>query len=150
MPFRIIAADHTGITVSNLERSLSFWREVLGFELSHHAHQKGELAEQITGVPGAEILIAVVKAPGHKIELLEYRAPGDRKKLGARPCDVGSVHVALAVDNLDAVLDTIAASGWKATGQPQTLTVGPNAGKRVIYVRDPDGTTIELMQPPPA
>ena len=54
MPFRIIAADHTGITVSNLERSLlGFWRDVLGFELSHRAHQKGEIAEQITGVRGA-------------------------------------------------------------------------------------------------
>lgn len=150
MSFRIIAADHTGITVSNLERSLAFWREVLGFELSHRAHQKGELPEQITGVQGAEILIAVVKAPSHKIELLEYRAPGDRKNVDARPCDVGSVHIALTVDNLDAVLDTIAVSGWKAAGQPQTLTVGPNAGKRVIYVRDPDGTTIEFMQPSPA
>jgi catechol 2,3-dioxygenase-like lactoylglutathione lyase family enzyme len=146
MSFRIIAADHTGITVSDVERSLAFWREVLGFELSHRAHQKGELAEKITGVRGAEILIAVVKAPGHKIELLEYRAPADRKKLDARPCDVGSVHVALVVDDLEAVLKTIAVSGWQAAGEPQTLTVGPNAGKRVIYVRDPDGTTIEFMQ----
>jgi glyoxylase I family protein len=150
MSFRILAADHTGITVSNLERSLTFWRDVLGFELSHRAHQKGRLAEQITGVAGAEILIAVVKAPGHKIELLEYRAPADRKKLGARPCDLGSVHVALIVDDLDAVLGKVAASGWNAPGTAQTLTVGPNAGKRVIYVRDPDGTTIEFMQPPAA
>jgi glyoxylase I family protein len=148
MPFRVLAADHTGITVSNLERSLTFWRDVLGFELSHRAHQKGDLAGQITGVPGAEILIAVVKAPGHKIELLEYRAPTDRKQAAPRPCDVGSVHVALTVDNLDAVLETIAASGWKAAGTPQTLTTGPNAGKRVIYVRDPDGTTIEFMEVP--
>src|SRR5881275_3588606 len=78
--FRILAADHTGITVSNLERSLAFWRDVLGFELSHCAHQTGELAAQITGVPGAEILIAVVKsAGGYKIELLEYSAPPERK-----------------------------------------------------------------------
>lgn len=148
-PFRIVAADHTGITVSNLEGALSFWRDVLGFELSHRAHQKGELAEQITGVPGAEILIAVVKAPGHKIELLEYRAPADRKQQNdLKPCDVGSVHIALTVDNLDSVLETIAAFGWKTAGTPQTLTIGPNAGKRVIYVRDPDGSTIELMQLP--
>jgi catechol 2,3-dioxygenase-like lactoylglutathione lyase family enzyme len=148
-PFRIIAADHTGITVANLDRSLAFWRDVLGFELSHRANQTGDLAREITGVPGAEISIAVLKAPGHKIELLEYHAPSDRKRASLRPCDVGSVHVALTVDNLDAVLSTIAASGWKAAGKPQTLKSGPNAGKRVIYVRDPDGTTIELMQPPP-
>src|SRR5882672_8389811 len=78
-PFRIIAADHTGITVANLERSLAFWRDVLGFELSHRPHQTGELASEITGVSGAEISIAVLKGYGHKIELLQYLAPPDRK-----------------------------------------------------------------------
>lgn len=147
-PFRVIGADHTGITVSNLERSLAFWRDVLGFEFSHAAHQKGELAREITGVEGAEIKLAVLKTPGgHKIELLEYLAPVDRKRGNLRPCDVGFVHVALIVEDLDAALDRIAVSGWKTAGQPQILTKGPNAGKRVVYVRDPDGTTIELMQP---
>jgi catechol 2,3-dioxygenase-like lactoylglutathione lyase family enzyme len=148
-PFRIIAADHTGITVTNLERSVAFWQDVLGFELSHRARHTGDLASEVTGVPGAEISIAVLKGYGHKIELLEYLAPANRKNVDPRPCDVGSVHVALMVDNLDAVLSTIAASGWRAAGEPQTLNTGPNTGKRVVYVRDPDGTTIELMQPPP-
>jgi glyoxylase I family protein len=149
-PFRIISADHTGITVSNLEKSLAFWRDVLGFKLSHTAHQTGELAKEITGVEGAEIKLAVLKAPGgHKIELLEYLAPPDRKKhIDLRPCDVGSVHVALLVDDLERLLEKIAASGWKAAGKPQTLQSGPNARKRVIYVRDPDGTTIEFMELP--
>jgi glyoxylase I family protein len=150
MPFRILAADHTGITVSNLERSLAFWRDVLGFEFSHTAHQTCEMACEITGVAGAEIKLAVVKAPGgHKIELLEYLAPADRKRhADVRPCDIGSVHVALIVNDLDAVLSAINASGWNAAGKPQTLQSGPNAGKRVVYVRDPDGTTIEFMQQP--
>jgi catechol 2,3-dioxygenase-like lactoylglutathione lyase family enzyme len=148
-PFCIIAADHTGITVSNLEKSLEFWRDVLGLEFSHTAHQTGELAKEITGIAGAEIKLAVLKTPsGHKIELLEYLAPPDHKHPDVRPCNVGHVHVALLVDDLDAILDKIAASGWRAAGEPQTLKTGPNAGKRVVYVRDPDGTTIELMQPP--
>src|SRR5438270_12187116 len=110
--FKIIAADHTGITVSNLERSLDFWQNVLGFEFSHSAHQKGERPEQITGVKGAELKLAVVKTPsGHKIELLEYFAPADRKRADLRPCDVGHVHVAVIVDDLDAVVERIDASG---------------------------------------
>ena len=147
-PSRVLAADHTGITVSNLERSLAFWQDVLGFELSHTAHQTGEMASEITGVKGAEIKLAVVKAPGgHKIELLEYLAPLERKSDGdLRPCYVGFVHVALIVEDLDAILRAIKASGWKAAGNPQTLRSGPNTGKRVVYVRDPDGTTIEFMQ----
>jgi len=150
--FRILAADHTGITVSNIERSLAFWRDVLGFEPSHTAHQTGEMASEITGVADAEIKLAVLKAPGgHKIELLEYLAPPQLKRhVSLRPCDVGSVHIALFVDDLDAILNAIDASGWKAAGKPQTLQSGPNAGKRVVYVRDPDGTTIEFMQPPAA
>jgi catechol 2,3-dioxygenase-like lactoylglutathione lyase family enzyme len=147
--FKTIAADHTGITVSNLERSLEFWRDVLGFEFSHSAHQTGERPEQITGVKGAELKLAVLITPsGHKIELLEYFAPADRQRVNLRPCDVGHVHVALTVDDLDAVLKKIAESGWKAAGEPQTLKQGPNTGKRVVYVRDPDGTTIEFMQMP--
>ena len=148
--FEVLTADHTGITVSNLERSLAFWRDVLGFELSHTAHQTSAMAKEITGVAGAEIKLGVLRAPGgHKIELLEYLAPPDRKRhVDLRPCDIGSVHVALLVDDLDAVLDRIAASGWIAAGEPQTLTSGPNAGKRVVYVRDPDGTTIEFMEMP--
>ena len=147
-PSRILAADHTGITVSNLERSLAFWRDVLGFELSHTAHQTGEMASEITGVEGAEIKLAVVKAPGgHKIELLEYLAPLERKlSVDLRPCDVGFAHIALIVDDVDAILRAINSSGWNAAGKPQTLRSGPNAGKRVVYVRDPDGTTIEFMQ----
>src|SRR5712691_8650950 len=116
--FRIISTDHTGITVSNLERSLAFWRDVLGFKLSHTAHQTGELAQEITGVAGAEIKLAVLKTPGgHKVELLEYLAPPDRKRTDVRPCDVGHVHVALLVDDLDTILEKIAASGWKAAGK---------------------------------
>jgi len=146
---RVLDTDHTGITVSNLERSLAFWCDVLGFELSHTAHQKGELAQEITGVEGAELKLAVLNAPGdHKIELLEYLAPADRKRANLRPCEVGFVHVALLVDDLDVVLERIATSGWKAAGKPQRLQSGPNAGKRVAYVRDPDGTTIEFMEPP--
>src|SRR6266403_5767847 len=116
--FKIIGADHTGITVSNLERSLEFWQNVLGFEFSHRAHKTREMASEITGVAGAEIKLAVVKAPGgHKIELLEYLAPPDRKHVNLRLFAVGSVHVAFAVDQLYALLEEIAASGWKAAGK---------------------------------
>jgi catechol 2,3-dioxygenase-like lactoylglutathione lyase family enzyme len=148
IPFRVLAADHTGLTVSDLDRSLAFWCDGLGFELSHRVHQSGALAEKITGIAGAEISIAVVKAPGHKIELLQYHAPADRAGSGRiRSCDVGAAHVALLVDDLEAVLQAMARHDWQLQGEPQTLTTGPNTGKRVVYVRDPDGTTIELMQP---
>jgi catechol 2,3-dioxygenase-like lactoylglutathione lyase family enzyme len=138
-PFRIIATDHTGITVTNLERSLAFWRDVLGFELSHRPHQTGKLASEITGVPGAEISIAVLKGYGHKIELLEYLAPADHKHVNVRPCDVGSAHVAFTVDNLDAVLGAVAASDWKTAGKPQTSNRARTLGSASFMFAIPTG-----------
>ena len=64
MGFTVQAADHTGITVTDLERSLMFWRDVLGFDLSYRAQLSGEFVAGVTGVPGAEISMAMVTAPG--------------------------------------------------------------------------------------
>lgn len=148
MGFAVQAVDHTGITVSDLEHSLRFWTDVLGFKLSHRAELSGEFAANVTGVAAAEITIAVVIAPGgHRVELLQYHQPADRAQLRARPCDVGSVHLALRVDDLEAVLAAAADTGWQAAGPPQTMAVGPRAGTRFAYMHDPDGTTIELIQP---
>ena len=147
-PFNILHVHHTGITVRDIEQSLAFWRDVLGFRLQYRARRTGRFAEEVTGVPEAEIEIAVLLAPGHHIELLQYIAPGDRQHLRPRACDLGSVHIAFDVDHLDAALNHIAAHGWTAVGAPQTIAGGARNGTRVVYVRDPDGTTIELMQPP--
>ncbi len=147
-PFKILQADHTGITVRDLERSLTFWRDVLGFKLVARARRTGTYAADVTGVPGAEIAIAILLAPGHKIELLHYLLPEGREHLRPRPCDLGSIHLAFDVDDLDAVLARVAASGWAAVGAPQVVAEGARAGTRVVYVRDVDGTTLEFMQPP--
>lgn len=148
MPFKILQADHTGITVRDIDHSLAFWRDALGFELLYRARRTGPFAEEVTGVADAEIEIAVLRGAGHKIELLQYLAPCDRAHLKPRSCDIGSAHVAFDVDDLDAALASIAEQGWQAVGTPQKIAGGARDGTKVVYVRDPDGTTIELMQPP--
>jgi glyoxylase I family protein len=68
--FCIHSVDHTGITVTDLDRSLAFWEDVPGFQLSQRAHHTGELASEVTSVSGAEISIAGLQAPGHRIDRL--------------------------------------------------------------------------------
>lgn len=145
--FRLLRVDHTGVTVSDIEASLQVWCETLGFTLLYRAKREGVFAAEVTGVAGAEILIAVVEGFGHKIELLQYIAPDGRAIVKPRPCDVGSLHLAVDVDDLDAALDTLSAQGWTAAGVPQVIEHGGRIGTRLVYVRDPDGITLELMQP---
>lgn len=149
MAFTVRAAEHTGITVTDLDRALAFWRDTLGFPLSHQGRLTGDFAAGVTGVEGADISLAVVVAPGgHRVELLQYHAPPSRTRMRPRPCDVGSVHLALTVDDLDAVLEAAAGAGWRSAGPPQEMAEGPRAGTRFAYLHDTeDGTTLELIQP---
>lgn len=147
--FSIVAAEHTGITVSSLDAALDFWVRVLGFEhLYTWEFEATEFIEQLVGVPGAAMRLAMVQAPGHGIELLEYTAPADRSSFRPRACDVGSVHVGFYVSGLDALLDRIDAEGWHAVGRVQTVADGERKGLRLIYVRGPDGVTVEFLEKP--
>lgn len=147
--FKIKQIDHTGITVSSLERSLEFWVGALGFEhLYTWEFEPSEFIEQLVGVPGAAMRLAMVAGPGHKVELLEYSAPADRTAYRPRSCDVGSVHIGFEVANLDALLDRLAAAQWHAVGDVQTVADGDRKGLRLVYVRDPDGVTLEFLQQP--
>lgn len=65
---QVLSVGHTGITVSDLDRSVAFYRDVLGFPATDKRHLGGDLAAKVTGVPGAEIDIVFVSAPGHTIE----------------------------------------------------------------------------------
>ena len=70
--FSVLRTNHTGITVSDVERTMYFFREVLGFETTEVSHHKGETAENLTGVSGAEVKIGFVDMPNHRLELLKY------------------------------------------------------------------------------
>ena len=144
--FKVIGTNHTSFTVANLDRSLAFFRDALGFKVTSKAPRDPRAIQQITGVDGAEVMIAYVRAPGHSIELIQYLGPEDRGIARPRPCDVGFAHVAFDVDDIDAAIKAGEAHGVQPIAVPFVTDAGPNAGSRVAYVRDPDGITFEFIQ----
>jgi catechol 2,3-dioxygenase-like lactoylglutathione lyase family enzyme len=147
--FTIKSVDHTGFTVASLEASLPFWVDVLGFKhLYTWTFETEPFIEEVVGVPGAAVRLAMVEGPGHRIELLEYTAPNDRQIYKPRSSDVGAVHLAFYVENIDALLARAASAGWLPVGKVQTVASGERQGLRLVYIRGPDGVTIELMQRP--
>ena len=147
--FCIKSVDHTGITVSSLDEALPFWVDVMGFEhLYTWDFENSPFLEELVGVKGAAARVAMVKGPGHLIELLDYRAPDGRQVLKPRSCDVGSVHVAFYVANIDALVMRLNSKGWNALSEVQTVASGERAGLRLVYVRGLDGVTLEFLQRP--
>jgi catechol 2,3-dioxygenase-like lactoylglutathione lyase family enzyme len=146
--FKILRTNHTGLTVSNLDRSMSFFRDVLGFEVTSKARRDPEFISQVIAVPGAEVMIAYVQGPGHRVELIEYLAPEGRGSVRPRPCDVGHAHLAFDVDDIEAAIAAAEAHEVRPIGLTKTVDQGPNKGGKVVYLSDPDGITIEFIQPP--
>jgi catechol 2,3-dioxygenase-like lactoylglutathione lyase family enzyme len=89
----------------------------------------------------------MVQGYGHQIELLEYRSPADRTTYRPRSCDVGSVHLGMYVDDIDALIANVKHAGWLPVGPLQCIEGGERDGWKLVYVRDPDGVTLEFLQP---
>ena len=104
----------------------------------------------MTGYPGVEIATAFVQAPGDgvRIELQEYRHVGDHGAREPGTAPVGSSHICLRVDDVAGVLERAEAAGGRRVTDPVQIDSGINDGGAAVYLRDPDGYTIELFQPP--
>jgi lactoylglutathione lyase len=142
---------HAGVTVANLDRALAFYRDVLGLEVFVVAERTDATIGQIVGYPGARIKLAFCGVPGDsaRVELLEYLEPRGESGGGDtfRP---GTGHVCFRVSDIEALYARISEAGYAPRSTaPVTINEGPNAGARAFYVRDPDGYTVELFQPPP-
>jgi len=136
--------NHVSFTVSNLQRSIDFYQKALGLELISLAARDMDFTSRLTGIPGAEMKVAYLKAADSAVELIQYLTPPG-EKLDTRTCNVGSAHVALNVDDLKAVLARALAAGAVTAGEVVPVPAGPNKGKPVVYLEDPDGNTIELI-----
>jgi catechol 2,3-dioxygenase-like lactoylglutathione lyase family enzyme len=140
---------HTGFTVRDLDRSLAFYRDVLGMEVVFEQEKRGGYLAEIVGYRDAHVRMAHLRfqGGGHRVELFEYLHPTPQGDPG-EPRDVGITHVCLAVDDIDALFERVVAAGASPLSQPVLVDTGANAGGRGVYVRDPDGVLLELFQPP--
>jgi lactoylglutathione lyase len=143
---------HTGYTVSDLDRSVAFYRDQLGCEVIAMQEKEGGYLAEIVGYPDAHVRMAHLRLAGceHVIELFEYLAPpGGRADI--EPRNVGSSHMCFIVDDLLALYELLRKHGVTSfVSPPVEVDTGINRGGLALYLRDPDGITVELFQPPVA
>ena len=137
---------HTGLTVSDLDRALAFWRDALGMEVVMEQEKQGGYLERIVREPGAHVRMAHLAFPGEgtRVELFEYLAP-EGGHIAGRPADVGFAHVCVLVDDLVPVLERLRAAGGRPLSDVIDVDTGANRGSRALYLRDPDGHVVELF-----
>lgn len=147
------AVGAIGLTVSDLDTSIAFFRDVLTFEVSDSWEQSGRDTELLTGVFGARTRTARLRLGAQFIELTEFVAPRGRPyPADTRANDQWFQHVAIIVSDMAAAYRRLRDHGaWHASTGPQRLPDwNPNAGGiQAFYFRDPDGHFLEVLQFPP-
>jgi glyoxylase I family protein len=137
--------SHHGLCVSDLGRALAFYRDGLGFREVSRLGFADEGTQKLLGLPGAELEAVYLRRDGTTLELLHFPRPGTHLVRGPRPMNqVGLTHLSFLVDDLDAVLARLRALG--AGVLDETRLAGDGTGPQAIFVTDPDGTRIELVQ----
>lgn len=135
-----LGIDHTAIVVSDTEKTLALYRDMLGFKVVGGAHNYGPEQEHLNQVFGARLRITALKAEhGPGIEFLEYIAPpGGRDLLtDAKANDLVFWNTQLVVDDLPTLSAALRGAGIKFVSQSA-------AGVQSQIVRDPDGHALQL------
>jgi catechol 2,3-dioxygenase-like lactoylglutathione lyase family enzyme len=141
--------DHAGISVASLKAALRFYRDLLGLRVTGEGEDSGPELDAITGLSGVRMRYAELDLGGGQLlEVIEFDPPqGSRLIQDVR--DSGASHLALRVHDVDALYESLLAAGVTALGRPTTITApGPWNGVRCVYMQDPDGHTVELVQRP--
>jgi lactoylglutathione lyase len=144
----VVGVWHTGFQVADLDRSLSFYRDLLGFEEVWRRVVTDEYIGTLVGYPGLELHQALLRIPGsdHYLELLDYRDV-ERTAVDTRTANPGTAHICLIVDDLPGLHDRLHQAGVEFVSPPVVPSSGPNTGGLVVYMCDWDGIRVELLQP---
>jgi catechol 2,3-dioxygenase-like lactoylglutathione lyase family enzyme len=147
------AVESVGITVSNLDRSITFFEDVLSFTLEQQFESSGRELELLTGVFGARTKTARLRLGQERIELTEFLAPRGRPyPADTRGNDQWFQHIAIITSDMDAAYRRLREHGaaHASTGPQRLPDWNPNAGGiAAFYFRDPDGHFLEVLQFPP-
>jgi catechol 2,3-dioxygenase-like lactoylglutathione lyase family enzyme len=142
--------DHVSVTVSDLDRSLAFYRDLLGLQEVERHHLEGETISKMAG--HEDVIMQVVRlqapeTPGLLIDLQQYLAPKG-KVSNAQLGDVGHSHICFGVPDVRAAYRELTAKGVEFVSEPVSFDLEWGV-VHVVFFKDPDGYVLELMQVPP-
>jgi glyoxylase I family protein len=153
---KFLSVDHISWTVRDLEKAVAFYCEVIGaqelFRLGPldaadipKDEQGRDWMETHVNVPNAKLTLVMLKLTDNmKFQLVQYDKPDDRRTDLPRNCDLGGHHLGLKVDDVDRAVAYLTANGCIAM---ETIFIedGPLAGKKNVYMTDPFGHSLEIV-----
>ena len=122
---KVRGLDHVSVTVADLDRSLAFYRDLLGLRVRETGEEEGGQMATIVALPGVRFRYADVElGDGRILELLQYLEPAGRP-IVQRTCDPGSGHIAFLVADIDQAYAELVGAGVTVRSAPVTIEAHP-------------------------
>lgn len=146
---QVIKVEAVGMTVKDMDRSLQFYTEILGFKKISDTGYKGEAIEKLHGLFGINIRVVRLQLGDELLELTDYLTTGGRSiPEDHRSNDLFFQHIAIVVSDMDRAYRQLRRYGVEhVSTEPQTLpnSIPEAAGIKAFYFRDPDDHNLELI-----
>lgn len=138
---------HSSRTVSDIERSLAFYRDILGFRVVEDISSGEDGIQRASTTPGSRLRIVMLDAGGSRVELIEF-LEAEGKPYDHPPAlnDVGSSHIAFEPEDMDAAYARLVARGVRFASPPQVTWRGAGRYWRAAIFYDPDGFDLALFK----
>ena len=136
---------HIGLTVSDLERSLSFYTGAVGMTLEYRSAVASEAFDKLIAIDGIHIQFAYLTLGDFRLQLIEYLRGGGEAKLDLAHNKVGNPHISLWVNDIDGHYARLRALGVTITSEILTQE-SVDIKARTFYFTDPDGIQVEFCE----
>ena len=141
----LLGMRHTGYIVSDIEKSIQFYSNILGFKIIQDFWDDSDYINQITQTKGANVRMVKLTAPDDSvIELLSYKGSLPETQRAHVPIyNVGEAHMALKVSSCDDLYELLVSKNIKVLSKP---IVSSEKIAKVFFCMDPDNYRIELVE----
>ena len=142
-----LAFSHVGMCISDLDRSLRFYCEALGFTVAD-SHDIGDEFGRLMEIEGVKLRSQFIQhESGMRLELLFFDSPpADGLRVRRRVNQFGLTHLSFRVQDVDAVAKRIRELGGEVHDHTRTTFGTGEDALDFVYCSDPDGVRIELMK----
>ena len=144
----IKSCHHHGFTVSDLDRSVAFYRDMLGLELVRVSERSNIPSyDRMLGYDDVKLRVALLRHPVNEflLELIQYIQPEPiSQPIGNKI--VGCAHVAYEVADVNKLYERFQAAGYGSINSPTDIVRDGVLVARGMYGLDPDGISIELFE----
>lgn len=142
-----ILFDHTGFITPDIDASVRFWEDVLGFEAQPVGVRRKEWISRFMGVPEVQVKLVHLYGHGTHIEFIAFDRPHDTPSQ-PRASQGNVAHICLRTSDVDALHSRILAGGGSEQGRMVSIDEGIAKGLRGLYMKDPHGILIEIVEQP--